>query len=281
MPFKFLIIFYKRGMKTIHIVIFLIMAMNIFAHKLKLTSFIPEYNPTRTAVIVCPGGSYFWIEREFEGDSVASWLNSHGIAAFVLEYRHAGWAAFAYHVRLRGRSFPAGYEDLVEAIKYVRDNAEKFGVDKDRVGCIGFSAGGHLVMHAAEQLAGTTDVMNFVAAIYPVVSMTDACTHKRSVRGLLGEFPSQSMKDSLSLEKHVPSDCPPVFIVNCKDDPVVDYRNSILLDSALTAKGVSHRYVQYTTGGHGFGASAKETTSEAIRWKEQFLEWIFDWRKSE
>lgn len=252
----------------------MIISASVSAHKLKLTPYIPDSNPTRTAVIVCPGGSYFWIEREFEGDSVASWLNSQGIAAFVLEYRHAGWAAFAYHMRLWSRSFPAGYEDLVESIKYVRDNAEEFGIDKDRVGCMGFSAGGHLVMHAAEQLAGSSANMNFVAAIYPVVSMTNSCAHKRSIRGLLGEFPTKRMKDSLSVEKHVPSNCPPVFLANCKDDPVVDYRNSVLLDSALTAKGVNHHYEQYSTGGHGFGASAEKTSSEAIQWKEHFLEWL-------
>jgi len=261
-------------MRILHILILLVSTISAFAHKPRITPYIPDKNPTRTAIIVCPGGSYFWIEKEFEGDSVGSWLKSRGIAAFVLEYRHAGWAAFAYHVRLMGRSFPAGYNDLVEALQYVRNNANAFGIDSDRVGCMGFSAGGHLVVHAAEQLAGTPQAMTFVAALYPVVSMTHPCSHKRSIRGLLGEFPSRKMKDSLSVEKHVPRDCPPVFLMNCKDDPVVDYRNSALLDLALTAQGIPHRYEQYATGGHGFGAAAEKTTSEAIQWKERFLEWL-------
>lgn len=261
-------------MKIFQILFLLVVSANVSARKLKLTPYIPNTNPTRTAVVVCPGGSYFWIDKKFEGDSVASWLKSKGIAAFVLNYRHAGWAAFAYHVRLQGRSFPAGYEDLVEALHFIRANASQFGIDADRVGCMGFSAGGHLVMHAAEQLAGSSSAMNFVASLYPVVSMTHPCAHKRSVRGLLGEFPLKKMKDSLSLEKHVPRNCPPVFLMNCADDSVVDAYNSVLLDSALTAQGVSHKYIRYATGGHGFGSSSKKTTSEAIQWKDRFLEWL-------
>jgi acetyl esterase/lipase len=137
-----------------------------------------------------------------------------------------------------------------------------------------FSAGGHLVMHAAEQLAGTPQALAFVALMYPVVSMTHPCTHKRSRRGLLGEFPSKAMKDSLSLEHHVPVNCPPVFLMNCDDDPVVHYHNAELLDSALTRHGIPHQYEHYRTGGHGFGVSEEKTTREAIGWKERFLAWL-------
>ena len=82
------------------------------------------------------------------------------------------------------------------------------------------------------------------------------------------------MKDSLSLERHIPHDCPPVFLVNCVDDPVVDYHNSIVLDSALTANNVKHRYIQYATGGHGFGASETKGSEECRQWKKEFLNWI-------
>lgn len=260
-----------------HVLLFVILclaSLTVKAHRLKLTCYIPENNPTGTAVIVCPGGSYFWLDTELEGETVAQWLNANGIAAFVLEYRHAGWAAFAYHIRGGGRSFPSGYNDLLSALKQVRDRALFYGIRADRVGCIGFSAGGHLVMHAAEQLAGTTTEMAFAAVCYPVVSMTHPCTHKRSRRGLLGEFPKKSLKDSLSLENHVPNNCPPVFLMNCDDDPVVNPHNSILLDSALTVHNVTHQYMHYKTGGHGFGASAAHTTAEAIAWKMSFLEWL-------
>lgn len=267
----------NSGMNKIYTIIMLLsLSLGVAnARKLKLTSYLPEHNPTGTAVIVCPGGSYFWLDTELEGDSVAKWLNSKGIAAFVLKYSHAGWAAFAYHVRMGGRSFPSGYNDLREAIGYVRQHAADYGIREDRVGCMGFSAGGHLVMHAAEQLSSTPQQMAFAALCYPVVSMSHECTHRRSRRGLLGEFPSKAMKDSLSVERHVPNDCPPVFLMNCEDDPVVDPRNSVLLDSALTAHGVEHRYVRYKSGGHGFGGSDTSTTEEARGWKESFLEWLF------
>ena len=250
----------------------LLMASTMKAYR--LTAYIPQENPTETGVIVCPGGSYFWLDKATEGEKVAQWLMENGIAAFVLEYSHAGWAAYAYHVRSAGRSFPAGFNDLRKALDSVRARAGEYGIRTDRIGCMGFSAGGHLVMHAAEQLAGTPQAIAFVAPMYPVVSMTHPCTHKRSRRGLLGEFPSKAMKDSLSLEHHVPVNCPPVFLMNCDDDPVVHYHNAELLDSALTWHGIPHQYEHYRTGGHGFGVSEEKTTSEAIGWKERFLAWL-------
>ena len=240
----------------------------------RLTAYIPQENPTETGVIVCPGGSYFWLDKATEGEKVAQWLMENGIAAFVLEYSHAGWAAYAYHVRSGGRSFPAGFNDLRKALDSVRARAGEYGIRTDRIGCMGFSAGGHLVMHAAEQLAGTPQAIAFVAPMYPVVSMTHPCTHKRSRRGLLGEFPTKAMKDSLSLEHHVPVNCPPVFLMNCDDDPVVHYHNAELLDSALTQHGIPHQYEHYRTGGHGFGVSEEKTTREAIGWKDRFLVWL-------
>lgn len=240
----------------------------------RLTAYIPQENPTETGVIVCPGGSYFWLDKATEGEKVAQWLMENGIAAFVLEYSHAGWAAYAYHVRSAGRSFPAGFNDLRKALDSVRARAGEYGIKTDRIGCMGFSAGGHLVMHAAEQLAGTPQAIAFVAPMYPVVSMTHPCTHKRSRRGLLGEFPTKAMKDSLSLEHHVPGNCPPVFLMNCDDDPVVHYHNAELLDSALTRHGIPHQYEHYRTGGHGFGVSEEKTTREAIGWKDRFLVWL-------
>lgn len=250
----------------------LLLAVSVKAYK--LTAYIPQDNPMATGVIVCPGGSYFWLDKKNEGHRVAQWLRDNGIAAFVLEYSHGGWASFAFHVRTSGRRFPAGFRDLQRALGEVRSRSSEYGVRPDRIGCMGFSAGGHLVMHAAEQLAGTADVPAFVAPMYPVVSMTHPCTHKRSRRGLLGERPSREMKDSLSLEHHVPRNCPPVFLMNCDDDPIVNYHNAELLDSALTATGIPHHYEHYRTGGHGFGVSPERTTPEAIQWKDRFLAWL-------
>ena len=143
------------------ILLVLLMTVNVQAYK--LTAYIPQENPTGTGVIVCPGGSYFWLDKATEGKGVAEWLCQNGIAAFVLEYSHGGWGAFAFHVRTKGRSFPAGFNDLHAALDSVRSRAQEYGIREDRVGCMGFSAGGHLVMHAAEQLAGTPSSPFFVS----------------------------------------------------------------------------------------------------------------------
>ena len=228
-------------------------------------------------VVVCPGGSYFWHDMEAEGHDVARWLNDNGITAFVLRYRTAYVPAFVFHHRLlfRGNRYPDPQDDLRQALRHVRQNAARYGVNPDSIGVMGFSAGGHLAMSAAE-LFPREERPAFVASVYPVVSMTEQCTHRRSRRGLLGDsrIGNKELRDLLSLERHVPKDCPPVFLVNCKDDPVVDYRNAVLLDSALSAQGITHKYIQYSTGGHGFGASDTKGTPECRQWRQEFLHWL-------
>ena len=245
--------------------------------KVSLTPFVcpGKNNP---CIIVCPGGSYFWHATKTEGIEVAKWLQSNGISAFVLNYRTAKVPAFLLHTRfiVRGNQYPDPQNDLQRAIEYIKDHAELYGIDTLTVGAMGFSAGGHLVMSVAEIYRSTRSRPSFVVPIYPVVSFAMDCTHKRSRRGLLGEYKKyrKTYRDSLSLERHVPSDCPPVFLVNCLDDPIVDFRNSVLLDSALQAKNINHEYVQYKTGGHGFGVSNKKGTEESRQWKEEFLKWF-------
>lgn len=256
--------------------------------KVKLTPYLAE-GDNNIAVIVCPGGSYFGLDRKTEGIGVAEWLQSNGISAFVLEYRVVGVPAFITHYRLlfRGIRFPDMLQDILRSIQLIRDNANQYGINPNKLGVMGFSAGGHLAGMSGEFF--DTDVLSlvgiktstslkpdFIAPIYPVVSFVNKSTHKRSQRGILGEGHSISkeMKDSLSLERHVRSDMPPTFLMNCVDDPIVKYHNSELLDSAMTAKDVNHRYIQYKTGGHGFGATPEKTSEEAIGWREEFLNWV-------
>ena len=253
-----------------------------------LTPYLAE-GDNNIACIVCPGGSYFWLDTKTEGTGVAKWLQSNGISAFVLEYRVGGVPGFITHYRLlaRGNRYPDMLQDVQRSIQLVRENAAEYGIDPDKLGVMGFSAGGHLTAMSGEffdsDVLGLVGIKpqvslrpDFIAPIYPVVSFTDPSTHKRSRRGALGEGKSISkeMKDSLSLEKHVRIDMPPTFLMNCVDDPIVNYHNSELLDSAMTAKGVPHKYIQYKTGGHGFGATPEKTTSEAIQWREEFLTWL-------
>ena len=200
-----------------------------------------------------------------------------GIAAFVLRYRTAYVPAFLFRYRyvVRGTRYPDAQDDLLQSLRYLRAHADEFGIDPDKIGVMGFSAGGHLVMSSVE-LFDRSEWPCFVVPVYPVVTMTEPCVHKRSRRALLGEsrVRNQKLRDSLSLERHVPDGCPPVFLVNCKDDQTVDYHNSELLDSALTAHQVPHTYLQYKTGGHGFGASDVKGTAECRQWRSAFLEWV-------
>lgn len=241
-----------------------------------MTSYLAE-GKGNAAVIVCPGGSYLWHDMGGEGKDVGEWLQHNGISAFVLRYRTAGVGAFLtpYRYVFRGNRYPDALNDLLRAMQYVKAHSAELGIDASRVAAMGFSAGGHLVMSAAELLPREQRPW-FVVPVYPVVTMTEACVHRRSRRALLGDsrLRSRQLRDLLSLERHVPADCPPVFLVNCKDDPVVDCRNSELLDSALTRQQVPHRYIQYQTGGHGFGASDHKGTAECRQWKEEFMAWF-------
>lgn len=245
-------------------------AVTMIAHTLKS-------GKPHMAVIVLPGGSYFWHDMQAEGAEVAAWLNAHGIAAFVLRYRTAYVPAFLFRYRwvARGNRFPDPQNDLWQALQLVRQRAWQYNINPNSVGVMGFSAGGHLAMSAAE-LFQKEDRPNFIAALYPVVTMEEPYVHKRSRRALMGEnrVKDVALRDTLSMERHVPKDCPPVFLANCEDDPTVDYHNSIMLDSALTAQGVPHVYYRYKTGGHGFGASDEKGSEETRTWKNSFIRWI-------
>lgn len=257
--------------------------------RVSLTAYIPAQCSSATAVIVCPGGSYFWLDSKSEGVNSAFELAKHGIVAFVLNYRVAGKMNFITDLRFLygGNRFPRMLEDLQQAIMHVRSNAEHYNVRPDRIGCIGFSAGGHLVMMAAEsemyqgrirkyEHPGVEAMPNFVAPIYPVVTMTQKdVVHRRSRRALMGaKEGDKDLRAILSLEQNIPDTCCPVFLLNCADDPVVDYRNSELLDSALTAKGIQHKYTQLPFGGHGFGFNDIRRADSLYLWTPSFIEWV-------
>ena len=253
----------------------------LIAKSQRLTPFLADSaSNTGIAVIVCPGGSYSWLDMKVEGIGVAKWLQSQGINAFVLRYHVANVSAYilGYRVLGIGNKYPKMLIDVENALKQVYQMADSLHIDTTRIGVMGFSAGGHLTMMSYTHNR-TTYQPNFLCPIYPVVSLSDKrYVHHRSRRGALGVWGqfNQTMRDSLSIEKHIPADCPPVFLVNCVDDPVVKYQNSELLDSALTAHHIPHQYIQYQTGGHGFGASETKGTEESQQWKKEFLQWILN-----
>jgi len=244
-----------------------------------LTAYVPSQG-NGVGVIVCPGGSYHWHDLKTEGTQVAQALNRHGITAFVLQYRVAGKMAFVTH--WSPRRYPMMLQDVQRSLQLVRAGAAVWHVDPHRLGVMGFSAGGHLALMSAE-LSGTNALSllgisttvslqpDFIVPVYPVVTLNGPYCHGRSRRGLLGERGAHNavMRDSLSMERHADRIACPVYLLNCVDDPIVDYHNSVLMDSAMTAAGVCHRYVQLPTGGHGFGAGASDSI-----WLDDFMAWL-------
>lgn len=262
---------------------------DIRAEEVIVTPFLADDSRNAPTVIVCPGGSYCWLDVKGEGIEVAEWLQSRGVSAVLLQYRTAGFGAYftRYRFVARGNRHPDMLCDIQRAIRFVREKADSLDIDPRRLGVMGFSAGGHLAMSAAcfsatdytDLPQGPAQVSlrpDFVAAIYPVVTMKGEYVHRRSRRGLLGEWGkyNDELREQMSIEEHIPSDCPPVFLINCKDDPVVDWHNSVLLDEALTEAGIEHTYIQYETGRHGFGVSEVYGSEESRQWKEEFLVWL-------
>ncbi len=257
--------------RTILIAVFCAMMLvsNVFAQK--LTEFLPENGNADTAVVVCPGGSYYWLAKKSEGREVAQWLNQNGYAAYVLEYPVSGWWSWFTHIRRSCcTQYPGQLEALEGALKTVKSKGYK------TVGAMGFSAGGHLVLSGAELLPDGV-APDFVAPIYPVVTMREPYVHKRSRRGLMGERRQHhpAMWDSLSMELHADKVRCPVFLLSCDDDPTVKWQNAQMMADSLAAKGKPYHLVRPKTGGHGFGVNpAKMDGKECSVWPEEFLKWL-------
>lgn len=227
-----------------------------------------------TCIIICPGGSYNHLAMKTEGYEVANWFKSIGVTAFVLRYR----------VAFRKNHHPAMIEDIQRAIQIVRENSIEFKINPEKLGLIGFSAGGHLVTMAGtlssenflEKKGFQTKVSlrpDFIIPIYPVISMQDSIAHKKSRKNLLGKNNSNELRDKLSLEKHIPENMPKVFLLAAKDDKVVDYRNSIALNEALLKKNIPTKYILFQEAGHGFGMF-KTKTKESKDWNLKLKAWL-------
>ena len=230
------------------------------------------------AVIICPGGSYCYLAKENEGFSPAKMFNAHGYDSFVLLYRRG----------IRGNRYPAQIQDLQMAIHYIKTHYPQY----DTIGVCGFSAGGHLSGTAAIYYnKDFNNIFNgnapknyfrpdFSIMIYPVITMQDEYVHKKSRRNLLGQYYTEAVKDSMSLERHVHTDMPPIFVINCTDDPIVDYHNSILFSDSLKASGIKHYYKLYSCGGHGFGIKPERINNpdkSAAEWWKDFWKYLMQY----
>ncbi|MDQ6471728.1 alpha/beta hydrolase [Flavobacterium sp. LHD-80] len=238
-----------------------------------LSIFIPkDVKPNQTAVIIFPGGGYSHLSMDKEGTKVANWLNSLGITAFVLKYR------LPSDLIMKNKNI-GPLQDAQEAMRYVRENAAKWNIDSNKIGTIGFSAGGHLASTLATHYDDKTYESAYKASarpdfsllIYPVISMENEITHKGSQTSLLGNNPSQTLIDSFSNDKKVTAQTPPTFLIHATDDTAVLPENSINYYLALKKNGVTSELHLYESGGHGFGLSVKDTSKN---WTKDCEEWL-------
>src|SRR5664279_861310 len=193
---------------------------------------VPAGRGTGTAVIVCPGGGYGHLAMDHEGDQVAKWLNSLGVSAFVLKYRLGP----KYH-------HPVELWDAQRAIRTVRSKAAQYRLSPDRIGIMGFSAGGHLASTAGTHFdAGDPDNVDpidrlssrpdFLVLCYPVISF-GTFAHQGSKRNLLGENPDPKLVESLSNETQVTAQTPPCLLYHTTTDAAVPVENSVMFYAAL------------------------------------------------
>lgn len=238
-----------------------------------LSIFLPKDNkPNQAAVLIFPGGGYQHLAIDKEGTKVAEWLNTLGIAAFVVKYRLP-------NDKIMKNKSVGPLQDAQEALRYVRQNAAKYNIDANRIGIMGFSAGGHLAStlatHYDDKVYETTSKVSarpdFALFIYPVITMVNEVTHKGSQTSLLGNNPSQDQLDSFSNEKRVTAQTPTTFLVHASDDTVVLPENSINYYLALKNNNVPAELHIYEKGGHGFGLGVKDTSKF---WTRDCEEWL-------
>ena len=238
-----------------------------------ITAYIPtQKNALKSAILICPGGGYSRVVVEHEGDEIAKAFNSIGVTAFMLKYRLPNDTCMI-------NKWEVPLIDAQQAIKYIRDNAKDYGIDKNHVGVIGFSAGGHLASSLAtkfqtsfiENASKTNLRPDFMILGYPVISMNDSICHKGSRDRLIGKNPSPENVTSYSSELQVNAQTPPAFIFHAKDDKTVPVINSVRMHEALEAKKVKSTLHIFEAGGHGFGLN---NTSSSVKWFELSTKWL-------
>ena len=231
----------------------------------------PAARAVGTAVIVCPGGGYQHLSMEKEGSDVAKWWNSLGVTAFVLKYRLGP----KYH-------HPIELGDAQRAIRMVRARAAEWNIRPDRVGIMGFSAGGHLASTAGTHFdsgkADASDAIDkqssrpdFMALGYPVISFTEH-VHQGSKKMLLGDNPDPKLVENLSNELQVTAETPPTFLFHTSNDRTVPVENSVMFYLALRKAGVPAEMHIYEDGPHGVGLAPTDETLST--WPARLADWM-------
>jgi acetyl esterase/lipase len=236
----------------------------------ELQIFLPQKKAANgAAIVLCPGGGYIRHVTDREGYPIATWLNEHGIATIILEYR---LPKLRHQVPLL---------DAQRAIRLTRVNASAWNIDPKRVGILGFSAGGHVASTAATHFdrgdAAASDPVeressrpDFAWLVYPVVTMGDH-THTGSKAELLGPDPKPELVRLYSNELQVTADTPPAFLAHAVDDKPVPPENSRRFVSAMKASRVPVELLELPSGGHGLNGCKGPLWEQ---WKATALEWL-------
>jgi acetyl esterase/lipase len=229
---------------------------------------------TGTAVVICPGGGYGRLAIDHEGFDVAKWFNEMGVAGIVLKYRLPS-------DKIMEDKTIGPLQDVQEAIRIVRRNSKDWNIQPNKIGVMGFSAGGHL--------AGTASTMynlkvyevkdtisarpDFSILMYGVLSLQKDITHIGTQKGLLGNDAPQPLIDKFSNELNVNAQTPPAFLVHSSDDGAVPVINSILYYQALVKNKIPAELHIFEKGGHGYGLASDHKTSEN-EWPDLCKTWL-------
>jgi acetyl esterase/lipase len=213
-----------------------------------------------TAVLICPGGGYSGVAFRHEGSDFAKWFNKLGVSAFVLYYR-----------------MPNGHSsipltDAQTALVIIHKRANEWNIDKNKIGIMGFSAGGHLASTVGTHFETKDQRPAFMILGYPVVTMDSTLTHRGSRNNLLGKKPSDELAKLYSNELQVTKKTPPTFIVHATDDKTVPVKNSIQLYQALKEKKIEAELDTFAVGGHGFGMRKRNIPVD--NWTDLLKSWM-------
>lgn len=240
------------------------------------TYLVPNEQANGAAVLICPGGGYKFLAIDHEGYQIAEWLNSIGISAFVLKYRLPD-------NRIMKNKSIAPLQDAQKAMRIIRQNTREWNIDPQKIGVLGFSAGGHLAATLSTHYDASSYPEenshsarpDFSILIYPVISFQDELTHGGSRTNLLGKYPSKKDIDYYSNELQVNKNTPPALLIHSIDDEAVPVENSIAYFKELKKYDVLTELHAFSDGGHGFGLGKGGTHSiwskNAENWLKIFL----------
>jgi len=236
-------------------------------------------NANGKAVVIFPGGGYHGLAYDWEGTEIAKALNAKGVAGIVVKYRLPCSKSIT-----EGKNV-VPLQDAQRAIRLVKSKATDWNISENKIGIIGFSAGGHLastlgthyndkVYERQDEADGLSARPDFMALIYPVITLGVPSTHTGSRISLVGENPTDEEVDYLSNQKHVDDTTPPTFLLHAMDDETVPVENTIMFFDALRSHNVPATMHIYPTGGHGFSLALHD---------EKLKNWtnlLFDWLKN-